>query len=102
MQHWLAATITGVFLGLVLYACVRLRMHFGPILREQYGNWAREIYWVATIVIMVGAANLALLGLQEYLGHPVPEDSLMMEMWFALLALLVALLLVFRRMKKNR
>lgn len=103
MQHWIVATGDGVFLGLVLYACVRLRMYIGPILKERYGNWARQIYWVFTIVIMVLAANIALLVLQKYLGDsPSPDENLMLEIWFAVLALLVALYLVFGRIKKNR
>jgi hypothetical protein len=103
MQHWLAATLIGVSLGLALYACVRLRMYFGPIVRDRYGHWARRAYWMATILIMVVLANLGLSVLRIYLGKQAPIlDSLMYEICFALFAFAIPLVLIFRRVGRNR
>jgi hypothetical protein len=103
MQHWLTATLIGICLGLLLYACVRLRMHFGPIVRRRYGSWARRAYWAFTILLMIVLANLALKLLRIYeSSFDAIANSLMLEMWFAILALLIALALIFKRMNKNR
>jgi len=103
MQHWLAATALGTFLGLALFACVRLRMHFGPIVKLRYGALARHIFWIATILIMIFLANLGLWLLRIYLsGFEAVEYDLMLEIWFALLSLAVALTLIFKRLSRNR
>jgi len=103
MQHWLISTVAGVLLGILLYYCVLLRMHVGPIIKERYGNWARRVYWGFTIAIMVVIANLVLIGLQAYLdGETVVDSRRIMEMWFALLGLVVALMLVKRKLSRER
>jgi hypothetical protein len=103
MQHWLTATLIGISLGLALFACVRLRMHFGPIVRQRFGSWARRVYWAFTILLMIALANLGLKLLRIYLSNfDGVENSLMLEMWFALLAILIALALIFTRMNRNR
>jgi hypothetical protein len=103
MQHWLAASAIGICLGLVLFACVRLRMHFGPIVRDHYGNTARQAYWIATILIMIVLANLGLRLLRIYLsGYESIENPLMFEIWFAMLAVTIALTLIYKRINKNR
>ena len=103
MQHWLTATLDGVCLGLLLYACVRLRMHFGPIIKQRFGAQARRAYWLFTILLMIVLANLGLKLLRIYLSNfDAVTNSLMLEMWFALLALSIALALVFKRMNRNR
>ena len=103
MQHWLTATLDGICLGLLLYACVRLRMHFGPIVKQRYGSWARRAYWIFTILLMIGLANLGLKLLRIYESNfDAITNSLMLEMWFALLALLIALALIFRRLYRKR
>ena len=103
MQHWLIATLIGISLGLVLFACLRLRIHFGPKVGQHFGSWARRIFWVFTILLMIALANLGLKLLRIYLSNfDGVENSLMLEMWFALLALLIALALIFKRMNKNR
>jgi hypothetical protein len=100
MQHWFTATIIGIGLGLALYTCVRMRMHFGPIIRNRYGNLARRAYWLLTILVMVALANAGLLGLRRLLANPpLPADKLMLEIWFTLLATAVALTLIYRRLK---
>jgi uncharacterized membrane protein YhaH (DUF805 family) len=78
------------------------RMYLGPILKKNYGNRVRQMYWVITMVVMVLMANMALIGLQRYLCDPlVPGNHLIIEIWFALLALAVALTLIFRRLRRN-
>jgi hypothetical protein len=102
IRYWLTSTILGTGLGLVLYACVRMRMHYGPILRERYGNWLRQTYWILTILFMVAMANLGLLFLRTYLpGAMNPTHSLMLEIWFALLAMGLAMTLILRQLKKD-
>jgi hypothetical protein len=102
MNHWLVATGIGILLGLLLYACVRIRMYLGPILKKHYGNRVRQMYWVFTMAVMVLIANTALIGLQKYLSDPlVPGNHLIIEIWFALLALAVALTLIFRKLRRN-
>lgn len=101
MQQWIAATLLGGVLGLALFGCVRLRMHLGPRLKARYGNKARRAYWLLTIVIMVTLANVALLGLRAYFAADPPVgNQLVMEIWFAVLALAVAMSLIFRRLYK--
>jgi hypothetical protein len=103
MQHWLVASAMGICLGLMLFACVRLRMYFGPIVRDRYGNTARQAYWIATILIMIVLANLGLRFLRIYLsGYESIGNSLMFEIWFAVLALTLALDLIFKRLYRNR
>jgi hypothetical protein len=103
MQFWLAGSITGILLGLILFACVRLRMHFGPLVREKYGDWARKVYWLATILLMVFLANLSLKLLRIYIDNELPAmENLMLEIWFALLAFTIPLVLIFKRINKNR
>jgi hypothetical protein len=103
MQFWLAGTITGILLGLILFACVRLRMHFGPLVRKKYGDWARKVYWLVTILFMVFWANLSLKLLRIYVDNQLPTmENLLLEIWFALLALIIPLALIFKRINKNR
>jgi hypothetical protein len=102
MKHWLVATGDGIFLGLILYALVRLRMFLGPILKQRYGNRVRQMYWLITLAAMVLMANTALFLLQKYLSDPLlPANHLMIEMWFALLALAVPIILIFRRINRK-
>ncbi len=98
-MHWIAATLAGLGLGLAWFGCVRLRMHFGPILKARYGNHVRRIYWVLTIAAMIVLANLTLLGLRAFLHDPAPPpNQLLLEVWFAVLAVGLAFALIFRRM----
>ena len=103
MQPWIAATLAGLVLGLLFYGCVRLRMHFGPRLREQLGNRARQLYWLVTFVLMIGLANLALYTLRAYFASLKESGSyLLPEIWFVAIAVLLAMTLIFRRMKRNK
>lgn len=102
MQHWLIATLEGVGLGLTLYVCVRLRMYFGPRIREHFGNLARQAYWALTILVMIVLANVGLLVFRIYLSsQSLASETLYLEIWFALVALGVGLLLIFRRVSPN-
>jgi len=90
----------GAGLGVTLYGCVRLRMHFGPIVLERYGKWARYFYWLLTIAVMVLIANLGLMLLRAILGPSEPGgNNVLPEIWFALLALSIALRLIFGQLK---
>jgi hypothetical protein len=103
MQHWLIATATGICLGLLLYFCVRLRMHLGPIIKQRFGALARQIYWITTIFVMILLANLALRFLRIYLSNFDPVNHvLLLEGWFAILALIVAMGLIVRRLYQQR
>ena len=103
MWHWIIATVTGIGLGLLLYFCVRLRMYFGPLLRERYGNWARWLCWLTSLVVMVALANAALLFQRYSLGaYLTAESALAIEIWFAVLALVVAMTLIFRRVGRDQ
>ena len=44
LNDWLSASGIGAGLGLLLFACVRLRMHVGPIIRRRWGNTMRQAY----------------------------------------------------------
>ena len=103
MQPWIAATLAGLALGLLFYGCVRLRMHFGPILRKQFGNGMRQVYWVFTFILMIGLANLSLYALRAYFASLKETTSyLLPEIWFVALAVLLAMTLIFRRMNRNK
>jgi hypothetical protein len=102
MQHWLFATFAGVGLGLTLYACVRLRMYVGPLIRERFGDWARRAYWLVTILVMIIIGNAGLFVLRIYLdSQSVEHGTLILELWFGVIAMAVGLALVFRRMSRN-
>jgi len=77
-------------------------MHYAPILKQSYGTWARNACWLATILMMVVVANAALIGLRRHIGHEAPPaEILMLEIWFALLALAVAFGLILKRLNRN-
>ncbi len=100
-MHWIAATLAGLGLGLAWFGCVRLRMHVGPILKARHGNQFRRAYWLLTIVVMIGLANLALLGLRLFLHDlPLPPNRLLLELWFAAVAVAVAGSLIYRRVTR--
>ncbi|MDJ0927423.1 MAG: hypothetical protein QNJ73_07195 [Gammaproteobacteria bacterium] len=102
MQHWILATLIGIGLGLMLYGCVRLRIHLGPRLQARFGNWARSAYWLLTIIVMVILANFSLLTLRDLLADlPDSPNDLLLELWFAALAAGIALFLIYSRVKRN-
>ncbi len=103
MQPWIAATLAGLILGLLFYGCVRMRMHFGPLLRKQFGDRARQAYWVITFILMIALANLALYGLRAYFASLQDSGSyLLPEIWFVAIAVSLAMTLIFRRMRRNK
>jgi hypothetical protein len=103
MQPWIAATLAGLLLGLVFYGCVRMRMYLGPILRAQFGNRARQAYWIATFILMIGLANLALYGLRAYFASlQESANYLLPEIWFVAIAVALAMTLIFRRMTRKK
>ena len=102
MQHWLVATLEGFFLGLTLYLCVRLRMYLGPVMMKRFGQWARRAYWLFTILVMIALSNLGLYVFRVYLSsQPVGDETLLLELWFATIALAVGLVLIFRKTYRN-
>ena len=103
MIDWVAATLDGIVLGLAFYGCVRLRMTLGPIIRERYGNWARRIYWLLTIALMVLLANIALLVLRASYADPSLEmQHMLQELWFISLAVGIAFGLIFLRVTRKK
>lgn len=102
MQHWLIATLEGLGLGLTLYACVRLRMYVGPLIKQRFGDWARRVYWLATILVMVILGNAGLFFFRIYLdSQSVDNGTLLLELWFGVIAMAVGLALVFRKISRN-
>jgi hypothetical protein len=100
MQLWIAASAAGIVLGLLFFACVRMRMTMGPYLRKRFGNWARQAYWLATILLMILIANAMLQLLRQY--APDQENSFYAELWFISLAAAIAFTLIYRRVNRNR
>jgi hypothetical protein len=102
INHWLTTTFFGVCTGLALYACVRLRMQFGPIVKVCWGEWARRAYWMMTFLVMVILANVGLLLLRIYVPKlQVSADSLILEIWFCLVFVVVTLGLILNKFKKR-
>jgi hypothetical protein len=102
VQHWLIATLEGAFLGLALYLCVRLRMYLGPLIVKRFGQGARRAYWLLTILLMILLSNLGLYVFRLYLGSQFfGDETLMLEFWFAILALAVGVGLVFMKISRN-
>ena len=92
----------GVALGTAFYYCVRLRMVLGPLTRERFGNWARQLVWIVCIAIMVLLANFALRLLRSLLvGAALSFDQFVYEAVFALTALAVGFGLVYRHTALN-
>lgn len=100
-MDWIATTLAGVGLGVALFGCVRLRMYLGPLLKARYGMHLHRIYWGVTILVMVVIANMALRGLRAWLhvAGP-PQHPVLLEAWFAVLALGVGFALISRRMNR--
>ena len=103
IHGFIASSMAGILLGLGFYACVRMRMYAGPKLRERYGNWARQLYWLLTILLMVAIANVALIGLRGYLYNQTSASStLLSEIWFVLVAVALAFLFIYRRVNRKK
>jgi len=100
LQDWATATLAGICLGLAWFGCVRLRMQVGPIIRERYGNNWRRAYWWLTIIVMIVLANVALRFLRSLTGEP--PNMLLLEIWFACIAVLVAFAFIVQRMRRHR
>ena len=102
MQYWLIATIEGACLGLALYLCVRVRIYLGPVIKDRFGTWPRRMFWFATILAMILISNAGLLVFRIYLeSQPVTDKTLVLELWFAIVALMFGLALIFRRFPRN-
>ena len=100
-QDLLLASFAGLFLGLLLFGCVRLRMHVGPIIRARWGNRMRQIYWALTILVMVLLANACLALLRHF--APIGDTPmLLLEMWFIAVAVAISFGLIFKRMTRDR
>ncbi len=100
LQDWLLTSGIGAGLGLLLFACVRLRMHVGPIIRERWGNSMRQVYWLLTIVVMVLLANGG-LGLLRHYAPVGDTPALALEVWFIVVAVGISFGLIFKRMTRN-
>ena len=78
-------------------------MHFGPRVRERFGNGARQALWVLIILFMVLLANLGLRLLRGLVLTDIPQaEWLGFEIVFAASALLVGLALVLLRVRGQR
>ncbi len=103
MELWLGATFLGFGLGLVLYIFVRLRMRIGPALRKRFGNSARRVYWLLTILAMVATANVGLIALRAFTGQPIHSPlEIALELWYIVVAVVLALGLIFRFLKRGK
>ncbi len=103
MQGFIASSIAGTLLGLAFYVCVRARMYVAPRLRARYGNWARQIYWLLTILLMILLANLTLIELRDYLeDQSLTSNQLMLEIWFVIVAVALSFGLIYRRMTRSQ
>ena len=101
MSTWFAAAAIGLIAGLLLYACVRVRMHFGPRIRELYGNSARKAFWLVTILAMIVIANIGLYGVRRLPGID-NAGPLATEIVYTVTFLVVGAGLVFRRQLSRR
>ena len=102
MNPWVISTFTGAGLGCLLYCCVRLRMHFGPKVRQRYGDKAREILWLLIIIGMILLANTGLRLLRYFITSDFGTNApLVQEGWFALVALFVGFMLVYKRINRK-
>ncbi len=102
-MSWLVSTVAGIGVGLIFYVCVRIRVLLGPVAREHFGNVARHGTWLATILLMIGAANFGLLLLRNFLSaNGNASNGIVFEIWFALLSLAVGGGLVFVRTWRTR
>ena len=103
MTPWFVDMALGIILGLLLYACVRLRMYAGPRLKEAYGQWPRRIAWAMILLLMIGIGNLVLYAERVYLRNAgVGEDTLLHEVLFAIIGLVLGLWLVMARIYRRK
>jgi len=86
MTGWIAASLAGAFLGLLLFGCVRLRNHFGASARAHFGEWGYRATWLGMLLLMVGLAELTLFGLRAIIGAAATGVG-WLEVWFGVLAL---------------
>ncbi len=86
MTAWIAASLAGAALGVLLFGCVRLRNHVGATARARLGEWGYRATWLVMLLLMVGVAELSLYGLRAVLSASGPA-ALWVEVWFGVLAL---------------
>jgi hypothetical protein len=77
-------------------------MYLGPVIIKRFGQWARLAYWLFTILVMIALSNVGLYVFRIYLSsQQVADETLLLELWFAAMALAVGLGLIFRRFSRN-
>jgi|GEM_PF-1997114 len=99
MIDWLITGVSGLILGAILYGCVRLRMHFGPLAAARYGAMGRLEVWVGTLVLMIVVANGGLYLLRALIPGNADTPH---ELVFAGLAMLVGVIMVTRRVTDKK
>lgn len=98
MLDYVIGIVEGMILGAALYLCVRVRVKFGPLALSRYGQWARSLVWVLSILLMIVIANLGLVLFRtSLLGLVAHKPSLVTEACFAITGLVTGCLLVLRR-----
>ena len=83
-----------------MFACVRLRMYVGPIIRARWGNLMRQAYWLATILFMILLANVGLAVVRQYTAAS-DTPALLLEIWFITVAVAISFGLIYKRMTRN-
>ena len=77
-------------------------MYLGPVMIKRFGQWARRAYWLFTILVMIALSNVGLYLFRSYLGsQQVADEALLLELWFATMALAAGLGLIFRKLSRN-
>ena len=77
-------------------------MYLGPRIKNFFGYWAHRAYWLITILVMIVLSNLGLYLFRVYLSsQAISDESLMLELWFATMALAVGVGLIFRKLLRN-
>ncbi len=102
-MHWFIDIAAGVFLALLFYALVRVRIFVAPRMRERYGDYARWATWCVTAGLMIALANLGLIQLRKILHSQYSIDApIQDELVFSLVAFVVGFYLVFRHVARSR
>ena len=77
-------------------------MYLGPVIIKRFGQRSRRVYWLFTILVMIALSNVGLYVFRVYLSsQPVGDETLLLELWFATIALAVGLVLIFRKTYRN-
>jgi len=97
-MSWLLSFFIGLATGIGLFAIALGRDRLSNRAAMRLGSAAHRLLWLGSLLLMIGAANLALVLLRRLLGD---AGGMPQEILFALTTLLTAAALIWRRVHRH-